>query len=44
MMPQSCYYRFFGMLKELKPEMPARFTRNDCDREVAQVIHFGGSR
>jgi hypothetical protein len=32
------------MLKELKPEMPARSTQNDCDREIALVIHFAGSR
>jgi acetyltransferase len=32
--PTTIYYRFFGMLKELKPEMPARSTQNDCDREV----------
>ena len=35
--PTTIYYRFFGMLKELKPEMLARFTQIDYDREVALV-------
>ena len=35
--PTSIYYRFFGMLKELNPEMLARFTQTDYDREVALV-------
>ena len=33
----SIYYRFFGMLKELRPEMLARFTQIDYDREIALV-------
>jgi acetyltransferase len=35
--PTTIYYRFFGSLKELKPEMLARFTQIDYDREVALV-------
>jgi acetyltransferase len=35
--PTTIYYRFFGMLKELRPEMLARFTQIDYDREVALV-------
>jgi acetyltransferase len=35
--PTSIYYRFFGPLKELKPEMLARFTQIDYDREIALV-------
>ncbi len=35
--PTSIYYRFFGNLKELQPEMLARFTQIDYDREVALV-------
>ena len=35
--PTTIYYRFFGMLKELKPEMLARFTQVDYDREIALV-------
>jgi acetyltransferase len=35
--PTTIYYRFFGALKELKPEMLARFTQIDYDREVALV-------
>jgi acetyltransferase len=35
--PTTIYYRFFGMLKELKPEMLARFTQIDYDREIALV-------
>lgn len=33
----SIYYRFFGALKELNPEMLARFTQIDYDREIALV-------
>ncbi len=35
--PTTIYYRFFGSLKELRPEMLARFTQIDYDREVALV-------
>ena len=35
--PTTIYYRFFGMLKELNPEMLARFTQIDYDREIALV-------
>jgi acetyltransferase len=35
--PTTIYYRFFGMLKELRPEMLARFTQIDYDREIALV-------
>jgi acetyltransferase len=35
--PTTIYYRFFGMLKELKPEIPARFTQIDYDLEIALV-------
>ena len=35
--PTTIYYRFFGSLKELKPEMLARFTQIDYDREIALV-------
>ena len=35
--PTTIYYRFFGILKELNPEMLARFTQTDYDREVALV-------
>ena len=35
--PTTIYYRFFGILKELKPEMLARFTQIDYDREIALV-------
>ena len=35
--PTSIYYRFFGVLKELRPEMLARFTQIDYDREIALV-------
>jgi acetyltransferase len=35
--PTTIYYRFFGMLKELKPEMLARFTQINYDREIALV-------
>lgn len=33
----TIYYRFFGVLKELPPEMLARFTQIDYDREIALV-------
>jgi acetyltransferase len=35
--PRSIYYRFFAPIKELKPEMLARFTQIDYDREIALV-------
>ena len=35
--PTSIYYRFFAPIKELKPEMLARFTQIDYDREIALV-------
>ena len=35
--PTTIYYRFFGALKELTPEMLARFTQIDYDREIALV-------
>ncbi len=35
--PTTIYYRFFGMLKELKPKMLDRFTQIDYDREIALV-------
>ena len=35
--PTTVYYRFFGHLKELQPEMLARFTQIDYDREIALV-------
>jgi ferredoxin len=35
--PTTIYYRFFGPLRELKPEMLARFTQIDYDRKVALV-------
>ena len=35
--PTTIYYRFFSALKELKPEMLARFTQIDYDREIALV-------
>jgi acetyltransferase len=35
--PTTIYYRFFGALKELNPEMLARFTQIDYDREIALV-------
>jgi acetyltransferase len=35
--PATIYYRFFGVLKELNPEMLARFTQIDYDREIALV-------
>ena len=33
----SIYYRFFRHVKELKPDMLARFTQIDYDREIALV-------
>jgi acetyltransferase len=33
----SIYYRFFRPVKELKPDMLARFTQIDYDREIALV-------
>ena len=33
----SIYYRFFAPVKALKPEMLARFTQVDYDREIAMV-------
>jgi acetyltransferase len=35
--PTTIYSRFFGALKELNPEMLARFTQIDYDREIALV-------
>ncbi len=35
--PTTIYYRFFGALKKLNPEMLARFTQIDYDREIALV-------
>lgn len=35
--PTTIYNRFFGPLKELRPEMLARFTQIDYDREIALV-------
>ena len=35
--PKSIYFRFFAPVKELKPEMLARFTQIDYDREIALV-------
>ena len=35
--PTTIYYRFFGMLKVLPPQMLARFTQIDYDREIALV-------
>ncbi|MDX2447131.1 MAG: bifunctional acetate--CoA ligase family protein/GNAT family N-acetyltransferase [Desulfobacterales bacterium] len=35
--PTSIYYRFFAPVKVLKPEMLARFTQIDYDREIALV-------
>lgn len=35
--PTSIYYRFFTPIREPKPEMLARFTQIDYDREVALV-------
>jgi acetyltransferase len=35
--PTSIYYRFFTPMRELRPEMLARFTQIDYDREIALV-------
>ena len=35
--PTTIYSRFFGALKRLNPEMLARFTQIDYDREIALV-------
>lgn len=35
--PTTIYYRFFGALKELNPEMLAHLTQIDYDREIALV-------
>ncbi len=35
--PRSIYYRFFSPMKQLSPEMLARFTQIDYDREIALV-------
>jgi acetyltransferase len=35
--PTTIYYRFFAPVKELKPDMLARFTQIDYDREIALV-------
>jgi len=35
--PTTIYYRFFGVLKALNPELLARFTQIDYDREIALV-------
>lgn len=35
--PSTIYFRFFGILKELPPEMLSRFTQIDYDREIALV-------
>jgi acetyltransferase len=35
--PTTIYYRFFGAINELNPEMLARFTQIDYDREIALV-------
>ncbi len=35
--PTSIYFRFFGIIKELSPEMLSRFTQIDYDREIALV-------
>lgn len=35
--PTTIYYRFFSVIKELKPDMLARFTQIDYDREIALV-------
>jgi acetyltransferase len=41
--PKSIYYRFFAPIKELKPEMLARFTQIDYDREIALVAIRGNA-
>jgi acetyltransferase len=41
--PTSVYYRFFRLVKSLTPDMLARFTQIDHDREIALVaIDKGG--
>ncbi|MBL0715012.1 MAG: bifunctional acetate--CoA ligase family protein/GNAT family N-acetyltransferase, partial [Desulfosarcina sp.] len=35
--PESNYFRFFGLLKRIPPEMLARFTQIDYDRDMALV-------
>jgi acetyltransferase len=35
--PETIYYRFFSHVKELSPQMLARFTQIDYDREIALV-------
>jgi len=35
--PKTRYYRFFSHVKELSPQMLARFTQIDYDREIALV-------
>jgi acetyltransferase len=35
--PTSIYYRFFGAIRTLAPEMLSRFTQIDYDREIALV-------
>ena len=35
--PETIYYRFFSQVKELSPQMLARFTQIDYDREIALV-------
>ncbi|MFP5211818.1 MAG: GNAT family N-acetyltransferase [Acidobacteriota bacterium] len=37
MSPRSIYFRFFRPMKELSPDMLARFTQIDYDRDVALV-------
>ena len=37
LLPTTIYYRFFGALKELNPEMLAHFTQINYDREMALV-------
>jgi acetyltransferase len=39
--PTSIYYRFFAPVSVLKPEMLARFTQIDYDREIALVAIQG---
>ncbi len=41
--PTSIYYRFFGALKSLTPEMLVRFTQIDYDREIALVALEDGT-
>jgi acetyltransferase len=35
--PETIYFRFFSHVKELSPQMLARFTQIDYDREIALV-------